>query len=100
VLLALGPGLMDAKRCSLRFIFVFCLTLICASPIHAAAPTKSPKSPPVSLNIRTAGELADACTAASTSQASFARLRWLANMGRAASKLRSRCSTTQIRGSG
>jgi hypothetical protein len=58
----------------MRFILVFCLTLACASPIHAAAPTKSPKAPPVSLNIRTAGELADACTATPTGQASFARL--------------------------
>jgi hypothetical protein len=58
----------------MRFILVFGLTLACASPIHAAAPTKSPKAPPVSLNIRTAGELTDACTATPTSQASFARL--------------------------
>jgi hypothetical protein len=58
----------------MRFILVFCLTLACASPIYAAAPTQSPKAPPVSLNIRTAGELADACTVAPTSQASFARL--------------------------
>jgi Rap1a immunity proteins len=58
----------------MRFMFVFYLTLIYASPIHAAAPTKSPKPPPVSLNIRTAGELADACTATPTSQASFVRL--------------------------
>ena len=58
----------------MRFILVFCLVLVSASPIHAAAPTKSPKPPPISLNIRTAVELADACTVTPTSQASFARL--------------------------
>ena len=58
----------------MRFILVFCLTLVCTSPVHAAAPTKLPTPPPVGLNIRTAGELADACTATPTSQASFARL--------------------------
>ena len=58
----------------MRFILVFCWTFICASQIHAAAPTKSAKPPPVSLNIRTAVELADACTTAPTNQPSFARL--------------------------
>ena len=58
----------------MRFILVFCLVLVCASPIHAAAPTKSPKPSPISLNIRTAGELANACTVTPTSQASFAQL--------------------------
>ena len=58
----------------MRFILVFCLTLICTAPIQAAAPTKSAKPPPVSLNIRTADDLADACTATPTNQASFARL--------------------------
>ena len=58
----------------MRFILVFCLVLVSASPIHAAAPTKSPKPSPISLNIRTAGELANACTVTPTSQASFAQL--------------------------
>ena len=58
----------------MRFILVFCLVLVFASLILSAAPTKSPKPPPISLNIRTAVKLADACTVTPTSQASFARL--------------------------
>ena len=61
----------------MRFTLVFCLTLIYASPIFAAAPTAAPKSPkpvPVSLNIRTAADLADACSVAPTGQVNFARL--------------------------
>jgi hypothetical protein len=58
----------------MRFILVFSLTLVGALPVHAAAPAKSPGGPPVSLNIRTARELADACTVSPASQASFARL--------------------------
>jgi hypothetical protein len=57
-----------------QFILVFCLTLACTSPIHAATPTKSPNPAPVSVNIRTAGDLADACTVTPDSRASFAKL--------------------------
>ena len=58
----------------MRLILVFCLTLACASSIDAAAQTKSLKPPPISLNIRTAGDLADACTVTPNNQTSFARL--------------------------
>jgi hypothetical protein len=39
----------------MRVILVFCLTLVCISPMQAAAPTKSQKASPISLSIRTAG---------------------------------------------
>ena len=39
---------------------------------HAAAPVKEPS--PVSINIRTAGDLADACTLSPKSKVDFARL--------------------------
>jgi hypothetical protein len=53
-------------------MLVFCSTIICASPVFAAAPAKKPA--PVSLNIRTAADLADACSVAPTGQVNFARL--------------------------
>jgi hypothetical protein len=59
----------------MRIVLVFCLSLACASTIRAATPTKpQQKAPPVSLSIRTAGELGDACTTRPTDRASFARL--------------------------
>jgi hypothetical protein len=59
----------------MRIILVFCLTLAGAAPIRAAAPAQSPQLPPsLSLNIRTAGDLAGACTVAPTGKASFASL--------------------------
>jgi hypothetical protein len=58
----------------MRFILVFCLTLTVASPIHVATPTKPPS---VSLDVRNAGELADACTATTSNQADFAWLKFL-----------------------
>ena len=58
----------------MRIILIFCLTVICVSSVHAAAPTKSPKAAPVNVNIRTAGDLADACTVTPNSRTSFARL--------------------------
>jgi Rap1a immunity proteins len=58
----------------MRFIPVFCVALTCVFP-SAAAPAQSPeKPPPMSLNIRTAGDLAAACTVTPTSKASFASL--------------------------
>jgi hypothetical protein len=58
----------------MRIILIFCLTVVCVSSVHAAAPAKSPKAAPVNVNIRTAGELADACTTIPNSRTSFARL--------------------------
>jgi hypothetical protein len=66
-----APGNGDG---TMRIILIFCLTLFFVSPAHAAAPTKAPKAPPVNVNIRTAGDLADACTAIPNSQTSLARL--------------------------
>ena len=58
----------------MRFILIFCLAVVFGSSTHAAAPAKAPRPAPVNLNIRTAGDLADACTVSPTNQASFARL--------------------------
>jgi hypothetical protein len=58
----------------MRIILIFCLSLACVSSVHAAAPTKSPKAAPVNVNIRTAGDLAEACTAIPNSRPSIARL--------------------------
>jgi hypothetical protein len=45
-----------------RIILVVCLIVVGISPTRAAAPTRAAKAPPapVSVNIRTAGDLADA----------------------------------------
>ena len=58
----------------MRYVLVFGLGMACASPIYAATSVQSPTAPPVSVNIRTAGDLAEACTVTPTSKASFARL--------------------------
>ncbi len=58
----------------MRFVLVFCLILAAASLAQAAAPVQAPKPPPVSLNIRTGGDMAEACTVTPTNQASFGRL--------------------------
>jgi hypothetical protein len=46
----------------MRFILIFYLAVVCTLSTQAAAPTKAPRAAPVSINIRTAGDLADACT--------------------------------------
>jgi Rap1a immunity proteins len=59
-----------------RIILVVCLIVVGISPTRAAAPTKAVKAlpAPVSINIRTAGDLADACTTRPADRVSFARL--------------------------
>jgi hypothetical protein len=59
---------------SILIFCIFCLAVVFGSPTHAAAPAKAPRPAPVILNIRTAGDLADACTVSPTSQNSLARL--------------------------
>ena len=58
----------------MRFAPIFCLAMCCASPTHAAPPTKSPIATSVSINIRKASDLAEACTVTPTSKTSFAQL--------------------------
>ena len=59
----------------MRVILAFCFTLVCASPIHAAAPSKAQSAPPaINVSIRTAAELGDACTTRPSDRVSFARL--------------------------
>ena len=60
----------------MRIILVVCLIIVGISPSRAAAPTRAAKAPlaPISVNIRTAGDLADACTTRPTDRVSFARL--------------------------
>jgi hypothetical protein len=48
--------------------------MVCPFATHAAAPPKSPTPAPASVNIRTASDLADACTVTPNSKTSFARL--------------------------
>ena len=60
----------------MRIVLVVCLIVVGISPTRAAAPTRAVKAPPapVSINIRTAGDLADACTTRPADRVSFARL--------------------------
>ncbi len=58
----------------MRIILAVSLALACARPIHAAAPAQSPPPLSLSLNIRTADDLAGACIATPTSNASAASL--------------------------
>jgi hypothetical protein len=58
----------------LRIILVVCLIVAGISPTRAAAPTRKATPPSVSINIRTAGDLADACTTRPVDRVSFARL--------------------------
>jgi hypothetical protein len=58
----------------MRFMLVFCLAAFFALPRHPAVPIKTPRGAPVNLNIRTTGDLADACTVSPTNQTSFAQL--------------------------
>jgi hypothetical protein len=56
-------------------ILMICLAIGYVSPIHAAPPSKPPMpTATVSVTIRSAGDLADACTVAPTSRVNFARL--------------------------
>jgi len=56
-------------------ILIFLLVVV-AWPTQAVGqqPTPRPKAPPPSINIRTSGDLAEACTVVSTNKASFAQL--------------------------
>ena len=65
---ALAPG-----QCH-RLILVCCLAMSCISPARAAPPSASPKAAPVSINVRTAGDLAYACTVKPASRTDFTRL--------------------------
>ena len=58
----------------MRLMLIFCLATGYASPIYAAAATKPPTPTAISVNIRSAGDLAEACTVAPTSKTNFARL--------------------------
>ena len=57
-----------------RLILVCCLAMSCISPALAAPPTTAPKAAPVSVSVRTAGNLADACTVKPANRTDFARL--------------------------
>ena len=58
----------------MRIILAVSLALACAGPIRAAAPAQPPPPPSVSLNIRTADDLAGACTAVPTNNSGAASL--------------------------
>jgi hypothetical protein len=59
---------------SRRLLIVCCLAMSCIFPALAAPPTITPKAAPVSVNVRTAGDLADACTIKPANRSDFARL--------------------------
>jgi len=61
-----------SPKFGMRFILTFCFA--CASPTYAASPAKSPKAPATAVNVRTAVDLANACTVSPDSKANFARL--------------------------
>ena len=63
-----------APRQCHRLILVCCLAMSCIFPARAALPSTSPKAAPVSVNVRTAGDLAYACTVKPASRTDFARL--------------------------
>ena len=63
-----------APRQCHRLILVCCLAMTCISPAWAALPSTSPKAAPVSVNVKTAGDLAYACTVKPASRTDFARL--------------------------
>ncbi len=58
----------------MQFMLIFCLAMGYALPIDAATSTKPPTPAAISINIRSAGELADACTVPPISKTNFARL--------------------------
>ena len=58
----------------MRFALVILFTVFGSLGLHAAPPTKLPTATSVNISIRTAGDLADACTVSPTSKANFARL--------------------------
>ena len=65
-------GRVSAKGCTMRLLVIICSVFYCASAAHSAPPAKAPEA--ASLSIKTAGDLAEACTVSPNSKASFARL--------------------------
>jgi Rap1a immunity proteins len=59
---------------SFLIVCMFCAAVPCALPARAAGPSTPTKGAPLSINIRTAGDLADACTVRPTNQSTYARL--------------------------
>jgi len=55
-------------------IRVFCLTTLCMCSAYAASPTAAPEAAPISVGVRTAGDLADACTVKPANRTDFAQL--------------------------
>jgi hypothetical protein len=60
-------------RCFL-IAWMFCAAAPCVLPAHAAGPSTQTKAAPLNITIRTASDLADACTVRPTNQSGFARL--------------------------
>ena len=70
----LQGSVVVSRRCSVRAILILLSTVISLSPASAATPMKSANSAPVAINIRTADDLAAACTIKPASRTDFARL--------------------------
>ena len=58
----------------MRVVVILLSAVVCISPARAATPAKAANSAPVAVNIRTAGDLAAACTVKPASRTEFARL--------------------------
>jgi hypothetical protein len=69
----LMPTRLAPRQCR-RLILVCCLAMSCISPARAALSSTFPKAASVSVNVRTAGDLAYACTVKPASRTDFARL--------------------------
>ena len=69
----LMPTQLAPRRCH-RLILVCCVAMSCISPARAALPSTSPRATPVSINVKTAGDLAYACTVKPANRTDFARL--------------------------
>ena len=77
----------------MRFILVAGLVVVCGQ-VQAAAPAKAP--PPVSLSIKTAGDLADACTISPKSKIDFARLNFCNGFAQGVLQTNGQTSGTKI----
>jgi len=66
--------MVNRERLLMRLILASYLVMLCVLSANAAPATIIPNAAPISLNIRTAGDLANACTIKPTNKVDFARL--------------------------
>lgn len=66
--------MLNGQRLLMGLIPAFYLATLCAPSAHAAPPAATRKAAPISVNVKTAGDLANACTIKPANKADFARL--------------------------